>query len=151
MFLTTQYGSGGSAARLRFGIRVNGATEQNVSGTSIALTTGVWTHVAVTRSGTAVSLYVNGTLAGSGTLAAKPSDLGVTTLNYLGKSQFNDPYLDGSLDDFRLYSQALSASEIALYASPLRKTSSPPPARSRSTSRGTPRPTPRVTRSSIRP
>ncbi len=121
MFLTTQYtGTAPNAAKLRFGIRAGSATtEQNVSGTAVALTTGAWTHVAVTRSGTTVSLYVNGSLAGSGTIALNPSDLGVTTLNYLGKSQFNDPYLDGSLDDFRLYSQAMSATEIASLASPL--------------------------------
>jgi len=118
MFLTTQYGTGGSAAKLRFGIRTPSITEQSVSGT-IALVAGTWTHVAVTRSGTTVSLYVNGAFAGSGTIALNPSDLGVTTQNYLGKSQFNDPYLNAALDDFRLYSQALSASEIALYASPL--------------------------------
>ncbi len=120
MFLTTQYNATApNNAKLRFGIRTPTIGEQNVSGTGIALTAGVWTHVAVTRSGTTVSLYVNGALAGSGTIALNPSDLGTTTLNYLGKSQFNDPYLDGALDDFRLYSQALSASEIALYASPL--------------------------------
>jgi fibronectin type 3 domain-containing protein len=118
MFLTTQYGTGGSAAKLRFGIRTPSVTEQSVSGT-VALVAGTWTHVAVTRSGTTVRLYVNGSLAGSGTIALSPADLGVTTLNYLGKSQFNDPYLNAALDDFRLYSQALSASDIALYASPL--------------------------------
>ena len=118
MFLTTQYA--GSTGKLRFGIRVNNATEQAVSGTNIALTTGTWTHVAVARSGSNVSLYVNGALAGSGTIANNPSDLGTTTLNYLGKSQVSqDPYLDGALDDFRLYSQALSPSDIALIASPL--------------------------------
>ncbi len=119
MFLTTQYGTGGNAAKLRFGIRSTTVAEQNVSGTAIALVAGAWTHVAVTRSGTTVSLYVNGSLAGSGTIALNPSDLGVTTQNYLGKAQFNDPYLDAALDDFRLYSQALSPSEIALHASPL--------------------------------
>ena len=120
MFLTTQYTpTAPNNAKLRFGIRSTTVGEQNVSGTSIALTAGVWTHVAVTRSGTTVRLYVNGALAGSGTIALNPSDLGITTQNYLGKSQFNDPYLDGAIDDFRLYSQAMSAAEIALYASPL--------------------------------
>ena len=120
MFLTTQYtGTAPNAAKLRFGIRTPSVAEQTVSGTGIALATGVWTHVAVTRSGTTVSLYVNGSLAGSGTITLSPADLGVTTQNYLGKSQFNDPYLNGSLDDFRLYSQALNPAEIALHASPL--------------------------------
>lgn len=120
MFLTTQYtGTAPNAAKLRFGIRTPSVAEQSVSGTAIALTTGNWTHVAVSRSGTTVSLYVNGALAGSGTIALSPADLGVTTLNYLGKSQFNDPYLNASLDDFRLYSQAMSPAEITSLASPL--------------------------------
>jgi fibronectin type 3 domain-containing protein len=119
MFLTTQYTSTApDNAKLRFGIRVNSGTEQSVSGTAIALTTNIWTHVAVVRSGNTVSLYVNGSLAGTGTITLNPADLGVTTQNYLGKSQFNDPYLDGNLDDFRLYSEAMSAGEIAALANP---------------------------------
>jgi hypothetical protein len=44
----------------------------------------------------------------------RPSGLGATTANYLGRSQYSgDPYLNGQLDDFRLYSRKLSASEIA--------------------------------------
>jgi len=113
MFLTTQYTpTAPNNAKLRFGIRTPSVGEQNVSGTSIALIAGTWNHVAVVRSGTTVSIYVNGSLAGSGTIALKPADLGVTTLNYLGKSQFNDPYLNGSLDDFRIYRQGMGASEI---------------------------------------
>jgi fibronectin type 3 domain-containing protein/regulation of enolase protein 1 (concanavalin A-like superfamily) len=120
MFLTTQYTTTApNAAKLRFGIRTSSVTEQSVSGTGIALTAGTWTHVAVTRSGNTVSLYVNGSLAGSGTITLKPSDLGTTTQNYLGKSQFNDPYLNGSLDEFRLYSRAFSAGEIATLATVL--------------------------------
>ena len=119
MFLIPQYTSTApDNAKLRFGIRVNSGVEQNVSGTGIALTTNAWTHVAVVRSGNTVSLYVNGSLAGSGTITLNPADLGVTTLNYLGKSQYNDPYLNGNLDDFRLYSQAMTAGEIAALANP---------------------------------
>lgn len=119
LFLTTQYTpTAPDNAKLRFGIRVNSGVEQNVSGTAIALTTNAWTHVAVVRSGNTVSLYVNGSLAGSGTITLNPADLGVTTQNYLGKSQWPDPYLNGNLDDFRLYSQAMSAGEIAALANP---------------------------------
>ena len=43
----------------------------------------------------------------------KPSDLGVTTQNCIGRSQFStDPYLNGRVDDFRIYNSALSASQI---------------------------------------
>jgi fibronectin type 3 domain-containing protein len=119
MFLTTQYTpTAPNNAKLRFGIRTTIAAEQSVSGNSIALPTNAWAHVAVTRSGTTVSLYVNGALAGSGNITLNPSELGVTTLNYLGRSQFNDPYLNGNLDDFRLYSHAMNAGEIVALANP---------------------------------
>jgi len=119
MFLATQYTTTApNAAKLRFGIRVNSATEQNVSGNNLALPAGSWAHVAVTRSGTTVALYVNGALAGSGAIAAAPSALGATTLNYLGRSQFADPYLNAALDDFRIYSRALSASELVALSTP---------------------------------
>ncbi|TAL01130.1 MAG: hypothetical protein EPO07_08785, partial [Verrucomicrobia bacterium] len=119
MFLTTQYTANApDYAKLRFGIRTTVAAEQYVSGTSIVLPTNAWTHVAVTRSGNTVSLYVNGALAGSGSITLNPADLGVTTQNYLGKSQWADPYLDGNLDDFRLYSHAMSAGEIVALANP---------------------------------
>jgi fibronectin type 3 domain-containing protein len=115
MFLTTQYP--GSAAKLRFGIRTPSVAEQKID-SSIALTAGVWTHIAVIRTGTTVSLYINGTLAGSGTITLSPADLGFTTLNYLGKSQFNDPYLNAALDDFRLHAYAMSGDELADLANP---------------------------------
>jgi len=120
MFLTTQYTTGSpNNAKLRFGIRTPSVGEQKVSVTGAAIVAGAWTHVAVTRSGTTVSIYVNGSLAGSGTINLSPANLGATTQNYLGKSQFTDPYLNGSLDDFRIYTQAQSATEIAAYVSPL--------------------------------
>jgi hypothetical protein len=40
-------------------------------------------------------------------------------MNWLGRSPFtNDPYFSGSLDDFRIYKQALLATEIAALAAP---------------------------------
>ncbi len=113
MFLTPQ-----AAGRPRFAIRTPGVGEQFVD-SSIALATGVWSHIAVTRSGDTVSIYIDGSFAGSGTITLSPSDLGVTTQNYLGKSQFSeDAYIDAALDEFRIYEQAMSAAEIALLASP---------------------------------
>jgi hypothetical protein len=46
----------------------------------------------------------------------KPSGMGSTTQNYLGKSQYPDPYLNGAIDDFRIYSSALGGGEIAVLA-----------------------------------
>jgi fibronectin type 3 domain-containing protein len=110
MFLSAQ-GSAG-AGRPRFSIRTPSTAEQTID-SSIALTAGVWIHIAVTRSGNAVSIYINGSLAGSGNITLSPADLGFTTQNYLGKSQFPDAYLNSSLDDFRIYAEALSPAELA--------------------------------------
>jgi hypothetical protein len=110
LFLSTTKGAG----KPRVAFKVNGAAEQGVD-SSVALTAGAWSHVAVTLSGNTMTLYVNGAVAGTNTnVTARPSQLGSTTLNYLGKSQFNDPYLNGALDDFRIYNRALSASEIGV-------------------------------------
>ena len=113
MFLSAQGPAG--ARRPRLAIRTPSIGEQVID-SSVALATGTWAHVAVTRSGTTVSLYINGSLAGSGSITLGPSDLGATTQNYLGKSQFSDPYLNAALDDFRIYAQAMSASEIGILA-----------------------------------
>ncbi|WP_237163150.1 DUF5695 domain-containing protein [Paenibacillus sp. BIHB 4019] len=108
MFLTPRAGGSG----LRFAITSSGnGAEQQLNAT--ALPTGVWKHVAVTLSGTTGRMYVDGVQVAINTsMTLKPSSLGNTNLNYLGKSQYGDPYLDGALDDFKIYSRALSATEI---------------------------------------
>ncbi|MDQ0063041.1 LamG-like jellyroll fold domain-containing protein [Paenibacillus harenae] len=35
---------------------------------------------------------------------------------WIGRSQNNDPYLNGRVDDFRIYNKALAAAEIAALA-----------------------------------
>jgi hypothetical protein len=43
--------------------------------------------------------------------------LGSTANNYIGRSQFSiDPYLEGSVDEFRIYNRALSPDEIQALA-----------------------------------
>lgn len=107
MFLTPR----GDSNVVRFAINA-GAGEQQINGTA-ALPTGSWQHVMVTLSGTTGTLYVNGVQVGQNTsMTLKPSSLGSTTLNYLGKSQWPDPYFNGRIDDFRIYNRALSAAEI---------------------------------------
>jgi fibronectin type 3 domain-containing protein len=119
LFLAPQYATGASAAKMRFAIRTPSTGEQTIT-SSTALPPDTWAHVAVTRSGTTARMYLNGTLVGTNTaMTLKPSDLGVTTLNYLGRSQFNDPYFNGSMDDFRIYARALSAGELTALANPV--------------------------------
>jgi hypothetical protein len=77
-----------------------------------------WSHVAVTLSGTTGTLYIDGkAVATNSNMVVNPSSLGVTTQNWIGHSQFPaDPFLDAAVDDFNIYSRALSASEIAALA-----------------------------------
>lgn len=75
-----------------------------------------WHHVAVTRSGTNVTFYIDGASAGTATVNANSYGADAVSLR-LGKESAASPSFDGSLDDLRFYGRALSAVEIGqLYA-----------------------------------
>ncbi|MFC0771629.1 RICIN domain-containing protein [Terrimonas alba] len=123
MFLTVQAGTtivnGVSSSIVRYAIK-NGGSELNVS-SPYAFPLNTWVHLAVTQSGNTARLYINGVLKSSNTaISIKPWQLtpsGTTTgtnLNYIGKSQFNDPIFNGSIDEFKIYRRALSDAEIAM-------------------------------------
>lgn len=77
-----------------------------------------WVHIAITQQDQTFKFFVNGKLIFSDLQATvKPSDLGVTTQNYLGRSQWsNDPYSDQVLEDFRIYNYALSEQQLVTLA-----------------------------------
>ncbi|MBN1854421.1 MAG: hypothetical protein JW829_16945, partial [Pirellulales bacterium] len=105
MFLTPDNGSN----QLRFGFKT-AAEYPNLYAS--AMSTGVWTHVAVTLNGNTGVLYVNGTAADTQTIVNNPSDM-LPQNNYLGKSQWShDPFFNGRIDEFRIYNYALTAGEI---------------------------------------
>ncbi len=114
MFFTPQSGSG-----MRFAITTAGnGNEQRLNGTN-ALPTGVWKHIAVTLSGSNATLYVDGAPVATTNMTLRPADMGNSLSNYIGRSQYADPYLNGLVDDFRIYSGALSAGEVATFVTPL--------------------------------
>ncbi|MFD0733707.1 LamG-like jellyroll fold domain-containing protein [Planotetraspora mira] len=113
MFLTLNKNTG-----LRFAITTSGAGgEQQISSTT-SLPLNTWSLVTVTVSGTTGTLYVNGQVAGTNTsLTLHPSNLGNTTQNWIGRSQYSgDPYLAAAVDDFNVYGRALTASEVSALA-----------------------------------
>ena len=108
MFLTVDAGSGP-----RFAIRTSGSGGEQQVNYGTELSTGTWTHVAITLSGGTATLYVNGTAVASNTsMTLTPSSLGSTGNNWIGRSQFGDPDLNGSVDEFQIYNRALSAAEV---------------------------------------
>jgi hypothetical protein len=112
MFLAPRSGITGLPV---FAITTSGSGGEQRINSSTALTTGVWTHVALTIGGGTGVLYVNGAEVGrNSSMSLTPSSLGLTTQNFIGRSQYSsDPYLNGRVDDFRIYDEALSAIEIS--------------------------------------
>ena len=123
MYLTAR-ASDAPNTPVRFAITTKGNTataEQRLDGTS-KLSESVWHHIAVvlpagpTYTGT---LYIDGVaVATNSTMTLHASDLGATTNNWLGRSQFSgtsgsNPCFNGLLDEFRVYKRALSQQEIA--------------------------------------
>ncbi|GIF23769.1 DUF1680 family protein [Actinoplanes tereljensis] len=111
MFLTPRAGVTGNVPR--FAITVGGSgAEQRIDGSS-ALPVGSWVHVAVTLSGSTGTLYVNGQQAGTNTaMTLNPSNLGNPGNRWIGRSQYGDPFLDATIDEFHIYDRALSATEL---------------------------------------
>ena len=96
--------AGGTLNRLLYGVNASasgGAPLYGVNG--IALNT--WTHIAVTKSGTTVRLFINGSLDNSGTVTATPTT-STSYFFYVG-TQAYDPtattrQFAGYIDDLRI-------------------------------------------------
>ena len=75
-----------------------------------------WTHVAGTYTGSRLNVWINGALSStrlvSGTTCANNEPLAVGAKNYLAGGLL-EAFWDGQLDDVRVYTRALAASEIA--------------------------------------
>ena len=117
MFLTAEDIATTSA---RFAISTNGyaAGAESLVRAPVALGTG-WHHLAVVIDSASMTLrlYQDGAFVASAATKTLPKDLGVTTQNWLGRSQFTaDPFFAGVLDDFRVYNRALSDSEVRYLA-----------------------------------
>jgi len=113
MFLTPNNGW-----EARYAIKLDNTVGEQIIAFPI-ITTNTWVHVAVTcafdpETGIGVGkVYINGNVVGTNeAITTTPASLGSTTQNYIGKSQYNDPTINGSVDDFRIYSRALTPEDI---------------------------------------
>ncbi len=79
----------------------------------------VWTHVIATWTGEGIAtIYINGEVSGNPTSTGHPSTITTTNPLRIGIRSDSTGYgFNGLIDDVRIYSRALSASEIqTLYA-----------------------------------
>jgi len=108
----------GSSGTVRFRIQSAPLNKNQILEGTDALPVGKWIHVAVTVGDNGLSIYLDGTqMAEKAPAVLRPSDLGDTGNNFIGRSPFAaDPYLDGQIDEFRIYNRVLSSVEIGVLA-----------------------------------
>gem|GEM_PF-1408924 len=112
MFLTPAAGG----QTVRFSIRNNFGAEQQVS-YPYAFPTATWKHLAFTLIGGTGTLYLDGVrVAQNAGITLRPADLGITPNVWLGRSQYQDAYLNGSLDEVRISCRAYTAEEVVAVA-----------------------------------
>lgn len=101
-------------AKINFTFR-NSATANycTAQSDSEVLSTGIWQHVAVVHTGSTIVLYYNGSSIASTTTNYSNSARTNASVANIGSQGNGARYLNGRLDDFRIFDQALDASDIA--------------------------------------
>ena len=80
---------------------------------STGLTLNQWSHVAAVRSGSTLTIYLNGTAVGSGTFSAAISTGDGLYVGRRWDSYVAEPYFQGYLDDLRITKYARYTSAFA--------------------------------------
>ena len=105
----------GTSDKIQFGIENDAGTQVTIDSVS-SITLGQWTHIAATWDGSDMKIYVNGALD-TPTPANQNGTISSTRSIYINSGQTGaDNYVDGLIDEVRIYNRALSPSEVqALY------------------------------------
>lgn len=85
-----------------------------VSATGV-VSTGVWTHVAVTHNGTHIQHYVNGATSGASqtyVTASQTSGVPIRVGSNYQSASYADVRWVGGIDDFRVYSRVLTVGDL---------------------------------------
>ena len=91
-------------------VHLNGQSQSAGAGGTTQLAVNTWTHLAVTFNGTTVRLFVNGAEVGNG--AASGAAMQSTNPLRIGGNAVWGEYFAGLIDEVRIYSRALSVTEI---------------------------------------
>jgi hypothetical protein len=112
LYLTPDVGSGWtSPGQSGFALLAPlGGSERDLQGPTI--TPGVETFMAITLNGSTATMYVNGVEVATKDIINTVADLNSTTNNWLGQSEFANPYFDGSIDELSIYNNAQSSDAV---------------------------------------
>ena len=111
--LGTHHGFSSIGGELMFGLESDSGWHWALSG--VVPQTNVWYHVAGTWGAEGIKLYVNGLLRGSDPYTGPIPDY--LQYSLIGRSSWPNSVTDGIIDEFAIFSRALSPTEIAaLYA-----------------------------------
>ncbi len=81
---------------------------------SVPISTEYAVTLTYSFTGKVARMYTNGILVSTGAISVPMSALTDDNNNWLGRSQFQgDPYFAGKIDEFRFYSGAMSAAQVA--------------------------------------
>ena len=111
LYVTPSDGDAGNALRATFS--VNGTGNETTARAASPLATNGVQHIVVVvdDTGNQLRLYLNGTQSSAVTYNGVLS--GIADVNvWLGRSNWNDPPLKGTIEEFRVYDIALSAAQI---------------------------------------
>jgi hypothetical protein len=99
---------------LGFAVYLGGNVGYHPSNVIPNVNNNTWTHIAWTLTyPNGWNIYVNGTLYTTFSDGSYPNSV-FKNLNYIGKSNWNDPYFNGNIAEFRMYNSVLSANDISL-------------------------------------
>lgn len=107
-------GSGGTSGHFAIATANNGwYTAGTTAYFNTPLSSGTWYHIVGTYDGSYVRVYVNGSLAGTGSQAISGLLRSSASELHFGKSGFSTiDYFNGKIDEARIYKRALSSSEV---------------------------------------
>ena len=109
--------NGGSGSAVQVGIRNPNVVVWSYGGGTLAsaplIGTGAWHHIAYTFDGTTHRVYVDGV---AGTPTTNAPQTATPTETYLGSYDGANEFLQGALDDARVYNRALSPAEVTTLA-----------------------------------
>lgn len=117
LYLTPRDGNDTSGNPLRSSFSLNGTSGETTVKTSAPLPTSGVQHVVLVVDDAAkqLRLYLNGALSALTGFNGSLSNLDDVN-NWLGRSNYKDPHLAGSIEEFRIYGAALTDAQVAASA-----------------------------------